>query len=114
MISDDFKKQAIDESVYLLFKQHDYDECLELAFKQYLDNPNDKFYLFFIVETSLFLVRAYTTKSRYSKAEKIAEDGLKWAILCKNRVWEASFYQELGNLNKSWWLLLGFLFFWNE
>ncbi len=44
------KKRAIDETIYLLFEQLQYDECLEMAYLQYLYHPNDEFYLFFITE----------------------------------------------------------------
>jgi hypothetical protein len=44
------KKQAIDETIYLLFEQLQYPECLEMAYRQYLYQPNDEFYLFFITE----------------------------------------------------------------
>ncbi len=44
------KKRAIDETIYLLFEQLEYDECLEMAYLQYMYHPNDEFYLFFITE----------------------------------------------------------------
>ncbi len=45
-----FKKRAIDETIYLLFERLQYDECLELAYSQYLYYPKDEFYIFFITE----------------------------------------------------------------
>ncbi|MBA3663693.1 MAG: M48 family metalloprotease [Bacteroidetes bacterium] len=44
------KKRATDETIYLLFEELRYEECLEMAYLQYLYHPNDEFYLFFITE----------------------------------------------------------------
>jgi hypothetical protein len=44
------KERATDETIYLLFEQLQYDECLEMAYLQYLYHPEDEFYLFFITE----------------------------------------------------------------
>jgi len=44
------KKRAVDETIYLLFEKLQYEECLEMAYLQYLYEPNDEFYLFFITE----------------------------------------------------------------
>lgn len=46
----EIKKRAMDETIYLLFEQLKYSECLEMAYLQYLYYPNDEFYLFFITE----------------------------------------------------------------
>lgn len=46
----EIKKRAKDETIYLLFEQLNYSECLEMAYLQYLYYPNDEFYLFFITE----------------------------------------------------------------
>lgn len=44
------KKRAVDETIYLLFEGLQYDECLEMAYLQYLYYPKDEFYLFYITE----------------------------------------------------------------
>jgi len=46
----EIKKRAIDETIYLLFEELRYGECLEMAYLQYLYNPTDEFYLFFVTE----------------------------------------------------------------
>jgi N-glycosylase/DNA lyase len=43
------KARAADECIYLLFEELRFDECLEMAFLQYLFHPNDEFYQYFIV-----------------------------------------------------------------
>ncbi len=44
------KKQAIDETIYLLFEQLRYEECIEIAYSQHLFYPEDQFYLYFLIE----------------------------------------------------------------
>jgi Zn-dependent protease with chaperone function len=45
------KQQAIDETIYLLFKEQNFNDCVELAFTQHLKFPGDNFYLFFLTES---------------------------------------------------------------
>lgn len=44
------KSKAIDETINLYFEELEFDECLEMAFKEHLKNPKDPFYLFYITE----------------------------------------------------------------
>jgi hypothetical protein len=46
------KQQAIDETIYLFFKEQNFNECIELAFTQHLKHPKDNFYLFFLIEST--------------------------------------------------------------
>lgn len=75
------------------------DSSIVYAEKQ-LDVSYSNFDSSSIIETSLFLAHAYTSKSQYSKAEKIVKDGLAIAIFKKNKISEALFNQELANINK--------------
>jgi Zn-dependent protease with chaperone function len=52
------KQQAIDETIYLLFKEQNFNDCIELAFTQYLKYPKDNFYLFFLIESIRRLLAA--------------------------------------------------------
>lgn len=53
-----------------------------------------------IIESLLYLGKLYTQKSRYSKAEKVSNDGLGIAIAKKDKVSEALFYEAQGNIKK--------------
>jgi hypothetical protein len=44
------RQQAIDETINIYFEKLNFDDCLELAFKQHLFFPDDQFYLFYITE----------------------------------------------------------------
>lgn len=59
------KKRAVDETIYLLFEGLQYDECLEMAYLQYLYYPKDEFYLFYITEC---LRRQMKFKEGFDKA----------------------------------------------
>ena len=50
LVFEKVRKRATDETIYLLFEQLRYEECLEMAYLQYLYHPDDEFYLFFIAE----------------------------------------------------------------
>ncbi|HKC66817.1 MAG TPA: M48 family metallopeptidase, partial [Bacteroidia bacterium] len=44
------KMQAVDECINLLLQQMDYEDCIELCYKQLLFYPTDEFYLFYLNE----------------------------------------------------------------
>lgn len=45
------KKQATDETIFLLFNSASYDACLYYAFREHLLHPDDEFYLFYTLES---------------------------------------------------------------
>ena len=47
----ELKERAIDESIYLLFENEDYNACLYQAFLQNILHPQDEFYLFYTLES---------------------------------------------------------------
>ena len=68
------KMQAIDECVKLMLEEQEFENCIELCYRQLLQYPDDEFYLFYINEAlrryllsepkqalNLFITSRYTT-----------------------------------------------------
>ncbi|MGE0566313.1 MAG: M48 family metalloprotease [Bacteroidia bacterium] len=45
------KKRTTDESIYLLFKNNQFDECIEFCYMNHLLLPNDEYYQYFLLES---------------------------------------------------------------
>jgi Zn-dependent protease with chaperone function len=104
------KKQAIDETLYLLFEHLDYDECLEMAFLQHLYYPKDEFYLFFITEclrrqiafnsdfkSELFITANYDNLSKTENSANNLPAFVKGKTKVKlsKKIYEKSIFQNL-------------------
>lgn len=77
------KLQAIDECVTLLLQEQNYQDCMELCYRQLLFYPNDEFYLFYINEAlrrylllkpkeadNFFITSQYNLYSKYVPKNK--------------------------------------------
>lgn len=47
----ELRRRAINECIYLLFTQGNYDACLYYAFREHLEQSESQFYLFYLVES---------------------------------------------------------------
>ncbi|MGZ3866251.1 MAG: M48 family metallopeptidase [Bacteroidia bacterium] len=77
------KQQAIDECINLLLQQQDFEGCIEMCYRQLIQNPDDEFYLFYVNEAlrrfllikpeeseKLFITGRYTTYTKFIPADK--------------------------------------------
>ena len=78
------KLQAVDECINLLLEQQEFEDCIELCYKQLLFYPNDEFYLFYINEAlrrylivnpkeedKFFITGRYYTSPKYIPKNKL-------------------------------------------
>ncbi|MEO8760625.1 MAG: M48 family metallopeptidase [Bacteroidia bacterium] len=78
------KLQAVDECINLYLEQQQFEDCIELCYKQLLFYPNDEFYLFYINESlrrfllvnpkeadNFFITARYNTYTKYIPKNKL-------------------------------------------
>jgi len=73
------KQRCIDESIYILFRNLQYEDCIELSFQQHLQYPLDKFYLAFLQQSlrRILIERPELGNKRFITNRYVIENKMK-------------------------------------